>query len=155
MNVSTKQKRIAELARKDRSRVFTSVNHFIDVNWLVAAYQQTRKDGVVGIDRITAKTYQENLLDNLTSLVDRLRSGSYQAVPVKRVYILKSDGKKRPLGIPSFEEKTAQRAVVMLLEPIYEETFKFYSFGVIFYSKHNLKFVSSTDLRMRGYGGTM
>lgn len=71
-----------------------------------------------------------NLRDNLADLLERLRSGSYQAPPVRRVEIPKGDGKStRPIGIPTIEDKVMQRAIVMLLEPIYEAEFKDFSFG--------------------------
>jgi len=103
---------------------FTSLNH-----WMQFAYDSTRKDGAVGVDGQTAQEYAENLEQNLRDLLDRLKSGRYCALPVRRHYIDKPDGSKRGLGIPSFEEKVAQRAIVMLLEPIYEQDFMPSSFG--------------------------
>jgi group II intron reverse transcriptase/maturase len=83
----------------------------------------------VGVDGQTGQDYAANLEQNLQSLMDRLKSGRYRALPVRRHYIDKSDGSKRALGIPSFEEKVAQRAIAMLLEPIYEQDFRDCSFG--------------------------
>ena len=119
--VLTKQERIAELARTNRQMAFTSLNGFLDADWLRYAYDQTRKDGAVGVDGQTAEAYAENLEANLADLLDRLKSGRYQAPPVRRVFIPKAGSatEKRPLGIPAFEDKVAQRAVVMLLEAIY------------------------------------
>ncbi|MBU66754.1 MAG: group II intron reverse transcriptase/maturase, partial [Cupriavidus sp.] len=77
----------------------------------------------------TAEEYATNLEQNLLSLIDRIKSGRYQAPPVRRHYIAKSDGGQRGLGIPSFEDKVAQRAISMLLEPIYEQDFKDCSYG--------------------------
>ena len=108
---------------------FTSLAHHIDLDWLYVAYQNTRKDGAVGIDGQTAKDYEANLMENLRTLIDRAKSGTYKAPPVKRVYIPKGDGTKRPLGIPAFEDKVLQRAVVMALEPLYEQDFHNCSYG--------------------------
>jgi len=127
--VSTKRERIAELARQNPAMVLTSLNHYLDEEWLRYAYELTRKDGAVGIDGQTAAQYEENLEENLRSLLERIKSGRYHAPPVRRAYIPKADGTKRPLGIPTFEDKVAQRAIVLLLEPIYEQTFSDCSFG--------------------------
>lgn len=128
-SVSTKQKRIAELAGTSPAMAFTSLNQYLDAEWLRYAYECTRKDGAVGADGQTAQDYAANLEQNLQSLLDRLKSGRYRAPPVRRHYIDKSDGGQRALGIPSFEDKVAQRAIVMLLEPIYEQDFRNCSFG--------------------------
>ena len=118
-SVSTKQERIAKLAAQNPAMAFTSLNQYLDAEWLRYAYECTRKDGAVGVDGQTAQEYAANLEQNPQSLIDRLKSGRYRAPPVRRHYIDKSDGGKRALGIPSFEDKVAQRAIVMLLEPIY------------------------------------
>jgi RNA-directed DNA polymerase len=128
-SVSTKQERIAKLAAANPAMAFTSLNQYLDAEWLRYAYECTRKDGAVGVDRQTAQEYAADLEQNLQSLIDRLKSGRYRAPPVRRHYIDKSDGGKRALGIPSFEDKVAQRAIVMLLEPIYEQDFQDCSFG--------------------------
>lgn len=127
--VSTKQERIAMLARKNPSLVFTSLNHYIDYEWMLRAYELTRKDGAVGIDGQTSQDYALELENNLKSLMCRMKSGRYKAPSIRRVYIPKPDGSKRSLGITTFEDKIAQRAIVMLLEPIYEQIFKNFSFG--------------------------
>ena len=108
---------------------FTSLNHCLDVEWLEYAFECTRKDGAVGVDGQTAKSYAANLQQNLSSLIERLKSGCYRAPPVRRHYIPKAGGGERGLGIPAFEDKVAQRAITMLLEPIYEQTFLDCSFG--------------------------
>jgi RNA-directed DNA polymerase len=128
-NVSTKQERIAKLARSNPAMAFTSLNHNLDYEWVRYAYECTRKDGAIGVDGQTAEEYAANLEQNLRSLIDRLKSGRYKAPPVRRHYIEKPDGGQRGLGIPCFEDKIAQRAVVMLLEPIYEQDFLDCSFG--------------------------
>jgi len=128
-NVSTKQEQIAKLARNNPSKVFTSLNQYINYDWMLRAYELTRKDGAVGIDGQTSQEYALKLEDNLKSLMHRMKSGKYKAPSIRRAYIPKPDGSKRPLGISTFEDKIAQRAIVMLLEPIYEQTFKNFSFG--------------------------
>jgi group II intron reverse transcriptase/maturase len=127
--VSTKQARIAELAMKNPSMAFTSLNHHLDVQLLRRAFELTRKDGAVGIDGQSATEYEKNLGKNLECLLGRIKSGSYKAPPVRRAYIPKVDGSQRPLGIPTFEDKVAQRAIVLLLEPIYEHDFLPCSYG--------------------------
>ncbi len=128
-SVSTKQERIAELARENPAMAFTSLNHHLDAEWLEYAFECTRKDGAVGVDGQTAESYAANLQQNLSSLIERLKSGRYRAPPVRRHYIPKAGGGERDLGIPSYEDKVAQRAITMLLEPIYEQTFLGCSFG--------------------------
>lgn len=108
---------------------FTSLNHHLDVELLRRAYELTRKDGAVGIDGQTAADYARDLEANLESLLGRIKSGSYKAPPVRRAHIPKADGSMRPLGIPTFEDKVAQRAIVLLLEPIYEHDFLPCSYG--------------------------
>lgn len=127
--VSTKQARIAELARKNPSMAFTSLNHHLDIELLRRAYELTRKDGAAGIDGQTAADYERNLKANLESLLTRIKSGTYKAPPVRRAHVPKADGSMRPLGIPTFEDKVAQRAIVLVLEPIYEQNFLSCSYG--------------------------
>ena len=93
------------------------------------AYRLTRKDGAPGIDGVTAADYEVNLEANLLDLLDRIKSGRYRAPPVRRAYIPKADGSQRMLGIPTFEDKVAQRAVTMVLEEIYEQDFLSCSYG--------------------------
>ena len=129
--VSTKQGRIAELARKAPEMALTSLSPHMDLDWLREAFQRVRKDGAKGVDGQSAQDYAENLEANLRSLLGRAKSGDhYKAPPVRRTYIPKGDGKSlRPLGIPTFEDKLLQRAVVMLLEPLYEQDFLNCSYG--------------------------
>lgn len=128
-NLSTKRQRIAELARTKRGVALSTLHHVIDLEWMKAAYRLTRKDGAPGIDGMTAADYATNLEANLLDLLDRIKSGRYQAPPVRRVYIPKSEGSRRPLGIPTFEDKVCQRAIVMVLEAIYEQDFLPCSYG--------------------------
>ena len=128
--VSTKQRRIAELAGQRPQEGFTSLNHHLDLAWLVEAFSRTRKDAAPGVDGQTAAQYGLQLLENLQGLLGRAKSGTYRAPPVRRVYIPKGTGTElRPLGIPTLEDKVLQRAVVMVLEPIYEQDFLDCSYG--------------------------
>ena len=128
--ISTKQARIAKLAQQMPGRTMCSLSHHMDLEWLMEAFRRTRKDGAVGTDGQTADEYAEHLEDNLRSLLDEAKSGLYRAPPVRRVHIPKGDGSKtRPIGIPTFEDKVLQRAVAMLLEPVYEEDFYDFSYG--------------------------
>lgn len=129
-DVSTKLLRIAELAREDPQRALTTLAHHIDLEFLREAYRRTRKDGATGVDGVTAQEYARDLEQNLRGLLDRFKSGTYRAPPVRRVHIPKGDGKKtRPIGMPTFEDKVLQRAVAMVLEAIYEEEFCDFSYG--------------------------
>ena len=100
--VDTKRQRIAQLARQCPEMGFTSLAYFSDINWLHRAYHQTRKDGAVGVDGQTAQDYAADLGNNLEALLDRAKSGTYKAPPVRRAHIPKagSPGETRPLGIP-------------------------------------------------------
>jgi RNA-directed DNA polymerase len=128
-NLSTKRQRIAELARSKRGVALSTLHHVIDLEWLKEAYRLTRKDGAPGIDGVTAADYAQNLEANLVDLLARIKSGRYQAPPVRRAYIPKTDGSRRPLGLPTFEDKVCQRAIVMVLELVYEQDFLPCSFG--------------------------
>jgi RNA-directed DNA polymerase len=129
--VFTKQQRIAELARNCPDMAFTNLAHHIDIAWMYTAYGATRKDGAVGVDGQTAEDYEVNLNDNLQALLNRAKSGTYVAPPVRRVHIPKAGSahETRPLGIPTFEDKILQRAVLMVLEPVYETDFRDVSHG--------------------------
>jgi group II intron reverse transcriptase/maturase len=128
-NLLTKRQWIVELARRKPGTVLFSLQHVIDFEWMREAYMRTRKDGATGIDGVTAVEYEANLEANLRDLLERIKSGRYKAPPVRRTYIPKADGSQRPLGIPTYEDKIAQRAVAMVLEAIYEEDFLSCSYG--------------------------
>ena len=124
-----KLQKIAEQAKRYPEMVFNNVCHLIDREFLLEAYRQTRKSSAPGVDKVTAKQYADNLDDNLLDLHERLRDNRYVAPPVERVWIEKEDGKKRPIGKPCFEDKIVQRAVVMILEAIFEQDFHGFSHG--------------------------
>ncbi len=129
-DVSTRRRRIARLAEQSPEMGFTSLNHLIDIDWLKEAFRLTRKSGAPGVDGQTAQEYEEHLEENLRGLLQRAKSGTYRAPPVRRKHIPKGSGKEtRPIGIPTFEDKVLQRAIVMLLEPIYEQDFHDGSYG--------------------------
>ena len=128
-NLSTKRRRIAELARSKPGTALFLLHHVIDLEWMQEAYARTRKDGATGIDGVTADHYELNLEANLVDLLERIKSGRYKAPPVRRTYIPKADGSQRPLGIPTFEDKVAQRAIAMVLEAVYEQAFRGCSWG--------------------------
>ena len=126
-NVSTTLREIAELARQ--YAVLSTVGHRLSKPVLEEAFRRTRKDGAPGVDAVGAQEYEANLSENLENLLTRVKSKRYRAPAVKRAWIPKDDGTKRPLGIPTIEDKILQRAVVMLLEPVYEQTFLDCSYG--------------------------
>ena len=129
-DVSTRLRRIAELARTAPSMVLTNLAHHIDEVLLREAYGRTRKDGAPGVDGLTAASFAEGLEENLRRLEAQLKTGNYRAPPVRRVHIPKGDGSKtRPIGIPTFEDKVLQRAVCMVMEAVYEQDFLECSWG--------------------------
>jgi len=129
-NVCTKQRRIAEIARQHPQERLTALHHYLDMEWLTEAFYHLRRDSAPGVDGQTVDDYEEQLEEKLASLLHRAKSGSYVAPPVKRVHIPKDGtGETRPIGIPTCENKVLERAVLMLLEPIYEEVFYDFSYG--------------------------
>ena len=138
-SVSTKQRRIAELAEYYPQEGLNTLGHYMDMEWMKEAYGKVRKDSAPGVDGQSVAEYGRELEKNLGNLIDRVKSGSpsagsgpsgYVAPPVRRVHIPKGDGKEtRPIGMPTVEDKILQRAVVMLLEPIYEREFSDFSYG--------------------------
>jgi len=125
----TKQQRIAEIARQRPQERLTALNHYLDVAWLTEAFHRVRRDSAPGVDGQSVAEYEQHLEANLQGLLDRAKSGAYVAPPVKRVYVPKDNGESRPIGIPTTEDKVLGRAIVMLLEPIYEEAFHDFSYG--------------------------
>jgi group II intron reverse transcriptase/maturase len=122
--------RVRQAARKDRKQRFTALFHHVyDIDRLRAAYLALRRDASAGVDGTTWKHYGEDLEGNLADLAERLKCGAYRAKPVRRVYIPKADGRQRPIGVPTLEDKIVQRAVVEVLNAIYEEDFVGFSYG--------------------------
>jgi RNA-directed DNA polymerase len=129
-NISLKLERIARLAKQSPAMQLTSLNHYIDEEWLMEAYRRTRKSGAPGTDGQSAAQYATDLEDNLRSLLSRAKNGTYRAPPVRRVHIPKGEGPQtRPIGIPTFEDKVLQRAASMVLNAVYEQDFLPCSYG--------------------------
>src|ERR1700726_4026512 len=102
MEVITKQLQIEELAAARPEESFTSLNHYLDMDWMKEAYRRTRRESAAGVDGKTMEQYGKELESNLEDLIGRAKSGRYQAPPVRRVHIPKGDGKEtRPIGIPT------------------------------------------------------
>ena len=122
--------RVRQAAKRDRQQRFTALLHHVyDVEQLRAAYFALKRDAAAGIDGETWGHYGEALEGNLHDLSERLKRGAYRAKPVRRAYIPKADGRVRPLGVPALEDKIVQRAVVAVLEAIYEADFLGFSYG--------------------------
>ena len=109
--------------------MLTSLHHLIDLEWMFEAYRLTRKDGAPGIDGMTAADYEANLEVNLVDLLMRIKSGRYVAPPVRRHYIPKADGTKRRWASQRWKTRWRRRAILLLLEPIYETDFLPCSYG--------------------------
>ncbi len=133
--ISTQLRQIAEQAIAHPDRVFTTLIHRMDVDFLREAYHRLRKDGAPGLSGVTAKDYGRNLEANLIELHERLKGKRYVAPPIKRVWLEKDGGKKRPIGISEFEDKIVQKAVSMLMGAVYEQDFHPFSYG--FREEHN------------------
>lgn len=127
--ISPKLQRVATLAKAHPEWAFTNLSHHIDLSSLREAFRRTRKDGATGVDGQTSAEYERDLEANLRQLLDRAKSGQYRAPAVKRVHIPKGDGRTRPIGIPTFEDKLLQRAVAQVLEAVYEQDFHGCSYG--------------------------
>jgi RNA-directed DNA polymerase len=121
--------RIKMLADADPNLVFRSLAHRIDLSLLKKSFRQLRKNESTGVDKMTAKDYAKNLDENLYNLYQRLRRGQYVASPVKRIWVDKEDGKKRPIGIPALEDKIVQKAVATIMGVLYEPIFHDFSHG--------------------------
>jgi hypothetical protein len=123
--------RVRQRARQDRKARFTTLFHHITVERLRDAYFKLQKSAAPGVDGVTWEQYGGNLEGNLLDLHVRLHRGAYRARPSRRVYIPKADGRQRPLGIASLEDKLVQRAVVEVLNAIYEVDFLGFSYGFV------------------------
>jgi group II intron reverse transcriptase/maturase len=117
------------MAKRYAGSPLTTLSHHLDMLWLREAYGKVRRDSAPGVDGQTVADYGENLEANLRSLLERAKSGSYRAPLVKRVHIPKNETETRPIGMPTVENKVLERAVQMLLEPVYEQEFLDCSYG--------------------------
>jgi len=120
---------VREAARKDRTLKFTALLHHVNQDCLLEAFFNLKKTAAVGVDGVTWQEYERNLEANLVDLHDRLHRGAYRAQPSRRVWIPKPDGRQRPLGIASLEDKIVQQAVLWVLQSIYEQDFLGFSYG--------------------------
>jgi RNA-directed DNA polymerase len=127
--VSNGLDRVREVARRDRDAKFTALLHHVDLERLRAAYWAIRPQAAAGVDGVTWGTYGQDLEANLSGLHARVHGGAYRASPSRRAYIPKADGRQRPLGIATLEDKIVQRAVVEVLNAIYEVDFLGFSYG--------------------------
>ena len=121
--------RVRQAARRDKEAKFTTLFHHLTLDRLRNSFRQLKKKAAAGVDGVTWEQYDGALEENLRGLHDRLHRGAYRARPSRRVYIPKADGRRRPLGIASLEDKIVQRAVVEVLQAVYEEDFLGYSYG--------------------------
>jgi group II intron reverse transcriptase/maturase len=120
---------VRQVARRDKGVKFTALFHHITIERLRRAFEELNKKAATGVDGVTWEQYAVNLEENLRGLYERLRRGAYRAKPSRRVYIPKADGRLRLLGVAALEDKIVQRAVVEVLNAIYEEDFLGFSYG--------------------------
>jgi group II intron reverse transcriptase/maturase len=121
--------RLTELAKEDSGRRFFSIAHYLTPETLYEAFTSLRKDASAGVDGVTYREYEKQAGESIRKLHGRLKDGTYRAQPLRRIYIEKEDGRKRPISIPSLEDKILQRATVSLLNAIYEVDFLDCSYG--------------------------
>ena len=129
VGVSSELDRVRLVARKDREVRFTALLHHVTVDRLREAYRAISPNAAPGVDGVTWRDYGADLEANLSDLHARVARGAYRASPTRRVFIPKPDGRLRPLGVASLEDKIVQRAVVEVLNAVYEEDFLGFSYG--------------------------
>jgi RNA-directed DNA polymerase len=127
--VSSELGRVREVAQKDRNARFTALLHHVSLERLVVAYWDLSPKAAPGVDGVTWEAYGQDLVANLRDLHARVQQGRYRASPSRRAYIPKADGRQRPLGIATLEDKILQRAVVEVLNAVYEADFRGFSYG--------------------------
>ena len=127
--MKTIRHRIATLAEYHAREGLSSIHHHLDKWWLAEAYRRLKPNKAPGVDGVSKAEYGEGLSQRLEDLVNRVRSRTYRAPPVKRVEIPKGNGEFRPLGLPCLEDKVLQKAFVMLVEPVFEREFYDCSYG--------------------------
>jgi retron-type reverse transcriptase len=128
-SVSQALERIRQAARQRKKEKFTALFHYLTIDLLEDAFNDLKEDAAAGVDGVTWKEYDANLERNLEDLHARLHRGAYRALPSRRVYIPKPDGRQRPLAVAALEDKVVQRATVAVLNAIYEEDFLGFSYG--------------------------
>ena len=122
-------RRIRQAARERKTERFTALLHHISSELLAEAFDDLKQDAAAGVDGLTCATYEADLERNLEDLHARVHRGAYRALPSRRVYIPKADGRQRPLAVAALEDKIVQRATAMVLNAIYEEDFLGFSYG--------------------------
>ena len=128
-SVSQALERIRKVARERKQEKFTALFHHISIELLEEAFFELKENAAPGVDRLTWRDYEADLERNLTDLHERVHRGAYRALPSRRVYIPKADGRQRPIAVAAVEDKIVQRAVTALLNAIYEEDFLGFSYG--------------------------
>ena len=121
--------RIREAAQHDKCARFTALLHHVDVAALARAFRRLKRSASAGVDGVTVASYEQSLEANLHTLCDRVHTARYRPLAVRRVFIPKSDGGRRPLGVPALEDKIVQGAVAEVLNAIYEVDFLGFSYG--------------------------
>src|SRR5215467_5579224 len=121
--------RVRQAARQRKKERFTALLHHISIDCLRTAFFALKRDAASGVDGLTWPTYEADLDRNLTDLHERVHRGAYRALPSRRTYIPKADGKQRPLAVAALEDKIVQRAIAAVLNAIYEEDFLGFSYG--------------------------
>jgi len=129
VSVSQALERIRKVARERKKERFTALYRHIDIDLLEEAFSKLKANAAPGVDRLTWKDYEANLRRNIEDLHNRVQRGAYRALPSRRVYIPKPDGRQRPIAVAALEDKVVQRAVTELLNAIYEEDFLGFSYG--------------------------
>jgi group II intron reverse transcriptase/maturase len=129
VSVSQALERIRQVAKERKKERFTALFHHISIDLLDEAFFELKQDAAAGVDGLTWKDYEANLERNLEDLHDRVQRGAYRALPSRRTYIPKPDGRQRPLAVAALEDKIVQRATVAVLNAIYEEDFLGFSYG--------------------------
>ena len=119
---------VRQRARENRQERFTALLHHVTVERLGESYSALKRNAAPGVDGVTWKEYETGLAERLSDLHGRVHRGAYRAQPSKRIYIPKANGKQRPLGIAALEDKIVQHAVVTVLNAIYEEDFRGFSY---------------------------
>ena len=128
-SVSQRLERVRKAARQRKQEKFTALLHHIDFDLLLESFLALKRGAAAGVDKVTWEDYDIQVQENLQDLHKRIHSGAYRALPVRRVFIPKADGRQRPLGIAALEDKIVQRAAVAVLNAIYEEDFLGFSYG--------------------------
>jgi len=158
----TKLNRIAEIARNKPKEKFTSLIHLVNKEMLIMCHNELSGNKATGVDKVTKKEYEANLEGNIDDLLNRMKVFKYRPQPVRRVYIEKAgSNKKRPLGIPAYEDKIVQLTINKILKAIYEQDFMDNSFGFrenrschdalkilnVYLSEKNTNYVVDADIK--------